>query len=96
MGLLGMIRKGVENKPENLNMLCINPQCVYILNIAFKVGPNSPSFFIQKKEKKLQKMELRMIRSSSQFPYEEIKQVCLEEKYVKKTVNYKIVGIVQK
>lgn len=41
-------------------------------------------------------MELRMIRSSSQFPYEEIKQVCLEEKYVKKTVNYKIVGIVQK
>lgn len=67
MGLLGMIRKRVENKPENLNMLCINPQCVYILNIAFKVGPNSPSFFIQKKEKKLQKMELRMIKSHLSF-----------------------------
>lgn len=33
---------------------------------------------------------------SSQFPYEEIKQVWLEEKYVKKTVSYKIMGSVQK
>lgn len=49
MGLLRIIRKGIENKPENLNMLGINPQRVYILNIAYKVGLNSPYIAERKK-----------------------------------------------
>lgn len=35
--MLGMIMKGVENKPENLIMLCINPWCAYILNIEYNL-----------------------------------------------------------
>lgn len=43
-------------------------------------------------------MELRTIKSPAQFPYEEIKQAWMEEKYVKKykTVKHKIMASAQK
>lgn len=47
--MLGMIMKGVENKPENLIMLCINPWCVYILNIEYNFGLKSQRI-VERKE----------------------------------------------
>ena len=47
--MLRMIRKGVENKPENLVMLCINPWCVYILNIECNFGLNS-QYMVEREE----------------------------------------------
>lgn len=44
-----MIMKGVENKPENLIMLCVNPWCAYILNIECTFGLNS-QYIVERKE----------------------------------------------
>lgn len=48
-GMLAMIMQGVENKPDNVIMLCINPWCVYILNIEYNIGLNS-QYVVEKKE----------------------------------------------
>lgn len=47
--MLGVIRKGLWNRPENLIMLCINPCCVHILNIADNFGGNS-RYLVERKE----------------------------------------------
>lgn len=41
--------KGVENKPENLIMLCINPWCVYILNTEYNFVLSS-QYIAERKE----------------------------------------------
>lgn len=47
--MLGVIRERLENRLENLIMLCINPCCVQILNIAYNFGRNS-CYLVERKE----------------------------------------------
>lgn len=47
--MLGVIRERLENRLENLIMLCINPCCVQILNIAYNFGCNS-CYLVERKE----------------------------------------------
>lgn len=85
--MLVVIMEGVENKPENLIMLCINPQCVYILNIEYNIGLNS-QYVVEKKEA-AEKGRWSIVR---QYPCEETKQTEAENKRLRgyKAVNYKI------
>lgn len=48
-GMLGTIMKGVKNKPENFITPCINPWCVYILNIEYNFGLKS-LYILERKE----------------------------------------------
>lgn len=65
--MLGVIRKGLEDRPENLIILCINPCCVDILNIAYNFGHNS-RYLVDRKENADNRKEDD--QSSIQFSYE--------------------------
>lgn len=85
--MLAMIMQGVENKPDNVIMLCINPWCVYILNIEYNIGLNS-QYIVEKKED-AEKGRWSIARQS---PCEETKQTEAENKRLRgyKTVNHKV------
>lgn len=85
--MLGTIMKGVENKPENLIMLCINPWCVYIFNIEYNLVLTLNS------RKKRSCREGKWRWSTAQVsPCEEIKQAGAEKKCLRgyKSVDHKI------